>query len=89
MYEVELTRRAYREYNKLQLQEQSRIDIILEHLSTNPRPPGNRKIDGNIYRIRSGDWRVIYAVFDKNNLVLVGRIARRSEDTYDRIEELF
>jgi mRNA interferase RelE/StbE len=89
MYEVGLTRCAYREYNKLQLQDQSRIDIILDRLSANPRPPGNRKIDGNIYRIRSGDWRVIYAVFDKNNLVLVGRIAKRSEDTYDRIEELF
>jgi mRNA interferase RelE/StbE len=89
MYEVVLTRRANREYYKLNEKDQNRIEILLDRLSTNPRPPGNRKISGNIYRMRSGDWRIIYAVFDKNSLVLVGRIARRSEDTYNRTEDLF
>ncbi len=89
MYEVELTKRAHHEFNKLSPADQNRIDAALDSLKTNPRPPGIRKICGNIYRIRTGDWRVIYAVFDKDRLVLVGRIIRRSEDTYDRVKGLF
>ncbi len=89
MYEVELTSRARREFDKLSLADKEHVEAALDRLSTNPRPPGMIKIYGNTYRIRIGDWRVIYAVFDKNNLVLVGRIARRSEDTYDRVKDLF
>ena len=89
MYEVELTRRALHEFNKLSLTNQDRIEAELDRLSANPRPQDIRKIYGNTYRIRIGDWRVIYAVFDKDRLVLVGRIIRRSEDTYDRVKDLF
>ena len=89
MYEVELTKRAHREFNKLSLTDQERIEAALDHLSANPRPAGTRKVHGNIYRIRTGDWRIIYAIFDKDRLVLVGRIVRRSEDTYDRVKDLF
>jgi mRNA interferase RelE/StbE len=89
MYEVELTRRAHHEFNKLSLKEQDRIETTLGRLNINPRPPGIRKIYGNTYRIRTGGWRIIYAVFDKDRLVLVGRIVRRAEDTYDRVRDLF
>lgn len=89
MYEVVLTAQAHHEFNELSSIDQDRVEAALDRLRNNPRATGIRKILGSIYRIRVGDWRVIYAVFDKNNLVLVGRIARRSEDTYDRIKDLF
>ena len=89
MYEVILTRRAHHEYDELSPADQDRIDIALEHIKTNPRPTGNKKIRGNINRIRIGDWRIIYAIYDKDRLVLVGKIVRRAEDTYDRVKELF
>lgn len=89
MYEVVLTARAHHEFSKLSLKDQDRVEAALARLSANPRPPGVRKIFENTYRIRIGDWRVIYAVFNKNNLVLVGRIAKRSEDTYDKAGDLF
>jgi mRNA-degrading endonuclease RelE of RelBE toxin-antitoxin system len=89
MYEVVLTRRAHHKFNKLSLKEQDRIETTLGRLNINPRPPGIRKIYGNTYRIRTGGWRIIYAVFDKDRLVLVGRIVRRAEDTYDRVRDLF
>jgi mRNA interferase RelE/StbE len=89
MYEVALTSRAYREYDKLSLSDRDRIELALDRMSDNPRPEGVRKIYGNIYRIRIGDWRIIYAVFEKDRLVLVGKIARRSEDTYDKVKDLF
>ena len=89
MYKVELTKKAHHEFNKLSSTDQERIEAALDHLSANPRPAGTRKIYSNIYRIRIGDWRIIYAIFDKDRLVLVGRIVRRSEDTYDRVKDLF
>ena len=89
MYEVALTKRAHHEFSKLSLKERDSIEAALDRLSANPRPTGIRKIYGNIYRIRIGDWRVIYAVFDKDRLVLAGKIVRRSEDTYDRVKDRF
>ncbi len=42
-----------------------------------------------MYRLRVGPYRIIYAIFDRDELVLVGKIARREKDTYTRLEELF
>jgi mRNA interferase RelE/StbE len=89
MYEVILTRRAHREYDKLSPAAMARIDPSFDRLKVQPRPRGAKKIRGNIYRVRIGDWRIIYAVLDKDRLVLVGKIARRSEGTYDGVKELF
>jgi mRNA interferase RelE/StbE len=89
MYEVTLNPQAQRMYNKLSGEEFNRIDHCLELLKTSPRPRGVRKISGNIYRIRAGDWRVIYAIHDKEKTVIIGKIARRSKDTYDNVEDLF
>jgi mRNA interferase RelE/StbE len=89
MYEIILTRRAHREYDKLSPADLDRIDATFDRLKTNPRPPGTKKIRGNIYRFRVGEWRIIYAVFDKDKLVIIGKIVRRSEDTYDRVKDLF
>jgi mRNA interferase RelE/StbE len=89
MYDVILSKRAQRLYNKLSGRDFERIDNNLELLKTNPRPQGVKKITGNIYRIREGDWRIIYAIYDKGRLVIVGKIGRRSEDTYDGVKEMF
>ncbi|MDH5781931.1 MAG: type II toxin-antitoxin system RelE/ParE family toxin [Dehalococcoidia bacterium] len=89
MYRVELTPRAQHELDKLRKVEFERIVAVIRTLEANPRPLGVRKLRGPIYRIRVGDWRIIYAVFDKDRLVIVGKIARRSEDTYNKVDRLF
>ena len=89
MYEVILTTRAQREYRKLAKADLERIDDSLNLLKTDPRPFGVKKIRKNIHRIRKGDWRIIYAIYDKDRLVLVGWIARRTEDTYSNVENFF
>ncbi|HIQ01891.1 MAG TPA: hypothetical protein EYH30_07145 [Anaerolineales bacterium] len=43
----------------------------------------------NVYRLRIGPYRVIYRVFDEEQVILIGRIARRSEGTYRDWEDLF
>ncbi|PIU55037.1 MAG: type II toxin-antitoxin system mRNA interferase toxin, RelE/StbE family [Chloroflexi bacterium CG07_land_8_20_14_0_80_51_10] len=89
MYEITMTPKAKKELDKLSLKDFRRVDTAIWGLQQNPRPRGVKKLKGPIYRIRVGDWRVIYAVFDKDELVIVGKVERRSEDTYDRLNELF
>ena len=89
MYQLKLTSRAQRELDKLPAEDLGRIVAALEQLGDSPRPSGAKKLRGSIYRIRTGDWRIIYVVFDKDNLIIVGKIARRAKDTYDRMKDLF
>jgi len=89
MYQLKLTSQAQRQLDKLPAEDLERIVVAIQQLGDNPRPSGTKKLRGPIYRIRAGDWRIIYAVFDKDNLIIVGKIARRSKDTYDRIKGLF
>jgi len=89
MYRLKLTSRAQHQLDKLPAEDLGRIVVALRQLGDNPRPSGTKKLRGPIYRIRVGDWRIIYAVFNKDNLIVVGKIARRAEDTYGRMKELF
>jgi mRNA-degrading endonuclease RelE of RelBE toxin-antitoxin system len=90
MYRVRLTSRARRELDKIfRGKDAENIVSAMQAPGENPRPPGVKKLRGNVHRIRVGDWRIIYAVSDKDGLVIIGRIVRRSEDTYDRVKDLF
>jgi len=50
-------------------------------LSQNPRPPNSRKLVGydDLYRLRVGDWRIIYAIQNEELIILVIKIAPRGE----------
>ena len=58
-----------------------RIDGKIVALAENPRPSGCKKLKGykNQWRIRIGDWRVIYVVDDARKLVTIMRVAHRGE----------
>jgi len=88
VYRLELSKRARRELDKLGDEALERVAAAIRKLRDDPRPRGSRKLKGPIYRIRTGDWRVIYAVFDKDRLVIVGKVARRSERTYDKLDDI-
>jgi mRNA interferase RelE/StbE len=89
VYRVELSSRAQHELKELPGKEFDHVVAALRGLRNNPRPLGVKKLRGPIHRIRVGDWRIIYAVFDKDGLVIVGKIARRSEKTYNKLDRLF
>lgn len=89
MYRVELKPRAQRELDRLPRADQGRILAALHGLSDQSRPRQSLKLRGAIYRLRVGRFRIIYAIFDRDELVLIGKIARREKDTYERLEELF
>jgi len=80
-YRVEIAPAAQRELSKLPKKVQERIDERILALAENPRPPGSKKLEGEVdfQRIRVGDYRIIYQVKDKELLVLVVRIGNRRE----------
>ncbi len=68
----------------------ARVEDAIKQLATNPRPFGSEKLDKDTYRLRCGDWRIIYRVSDDQNEVRVGAVLRRNERTYkDRATGLF
>jgi mRNA interferase RelE/StbE len=65
-----------------------RLANRIRELRENPRPNQSRHLNREMYRLRDGDYRVIYAIFDNEGVVYVGKIARRSENTYKVINTL-
>ena len=89
MYRLELKPRAQREFDRLPSGDQGRILAALVALADQPHARQSVKLTGSIYRFRVGPFRIISAVFDRDQLVLVGKIARREKDTYDDFDTLF
>ena len=80
-YKVALTSSAAKELQKLPNPLVARIFPRIENLSSNPRPPGCKKMQGGDreWRIRVGDYRVVYTIDDAALLVEVTRIRHRKE----------
>jgi len=56
---------------------------MIDGLAGNPRPAGCKKLTGTeLWRIRSGRLRIIYAGFDRELKILIIKVAKRREDTY-------
>ena len=89
MYDIKITPSARRDLEKLKQQihveEFERLLPAIESLAVDPRPHGSLKLKGmdDGYRIRIGNYRIIYRINDKAQKVSIGRIARRNESTYN------
>ena len=79
-YRLEFSAGADRQFRNLPKDVQERLSPHLDALVRNPRPPGIKKLKGqDVYRLRVGDYRVLYEVHDQRLLVLVVKIAHRRE----------
>lgn len=80
-YEVRVARRAARSLASLERREQQRIRAALDLLADNPRPPNCVAMQGedSVYRVRVGDYRIVYEVQDSVLIVHVVRIGHRRE----------
>ena len=58
-----------------------RLVARIEALAEDPRPPGCEKLAGhsNRYRVRQGDYRVVYSVDDAERVVLIVKVGHRRE----------
>jgi len=81
VYEVYLERAAEQDLKRLSARNFQRIILRIKALAENPRPVGCRKISGarNDWRIRVGDYRVIYEVDDEEKAVRVMRVRHRGK----------
>jgi len=84
-YRIVILPRAHRELAKLPHPAAERIARAIDALGHQPRPPGVRKLagDDDLWRVRVGEYRVIYQIQDAVLLVLVVRIGHR-RDIYKR-----
>jgi mRNA interferase RelE/StbE len=81
MYRVLLERAAERDLVRLSSEIHDRVIAAIQGLATNPRPSGCRKLAGskNDWRIRVGDYRVIYEIADEIRVVRINRVRHRRE----------
>ena len=84
-YAVQLSPAAARELRKFDPAVRRRIQAVLELLAEEPRLPAAMRLVGGAgeWRVRTGDYRVIYEIHDDRLVVLVLRMAHRRE-VYDR-----
>ena len=82
--EVRLRPSARKSLAKLPGKDQARIVAALELLSQTPRPPKCKKLADITYRVRVGDYRIVYDVHDDRLIVLVIRIRHR-KDVYRQL----
>jgi mRNA interferase RelE/StbE len=86
LYRVEFTRNANKSLDALPKPAGDRIALAVAALREEPRHRGEKieKAEA-LYRIRVGQYRVIYEVRDQELIVLVVRVAKRDERTYRRL----
>ena len=80
-YRVELMPRASWQLQKLPDNVQLRIMRALRRLEDDPRPPGVKRLTGaeKLWRMRVGQYRVVYEIHDDRLLVLVVRVGHRKD----------
>lgn len=81
MYRIHIAGRAQRAFCNLSPEIQRRLDPAILALADNPRPPGCLKLSGpdSLWRIRVGDYRIVYQIQDEVLLVLVVNVGHRRE----------
>jgi mRNA interferase RelE/StbE len=81
VYEVVFTPAAERQLGKMPRAVQRRIIMRLDVLPMDPRPAGVKKLHGHDghYRLRVGDWRIIYVIDDPTQTLTITKVAHRSD----------
>lgn len=84
-YTVIIPKGVERQVDRIQRRDRVRIARRIAALATDPRPRGVEKLTADRdarYRVRQGDWRIIYLIDDRNHTITVDEVARRNEGTY-------
>ncbi len=80
-YQIEWRKSTKRDLKSIPVQQVERIITAVESLSADPRPSGCTKLSGSecAYRIRIGDYRVIYEIFDNKLFIEIVKAAHRKD----------
>jgi len=84
-YDVRLAPAAVRQLRNLEPAGRRRVQAAIDLLAAEPRPPSARQLVGGAgeWRVRTGDFRIIYEIHDQQLLVLVIKVGHR-RDVYER-----
>lgn len=79
-YEVSILPRAMKELGAIPPRDHEAVIEAILGLAGNPRPRGTKKLrGGDLWRLRVGDYRVLYTIQDKRLIVIVVRVGHRRE----------
>jgi mRNA interferase RelE/StbE len=80
-YKIEYSKHCAKDLEKVPKVFRKAINKKIDELSSNPRPNGCKKLQGSdknaFYRVRCGDWRIVYAINDDILLVFVVEVGQR------------
>jgi len=81
IYKIEFTSRAFDDISRLPRVIQTRLRPRIDALASEPRPRGARRLSGHakLWRLRVGDYRIVYEVRDRELVVAVVRLGHRRE----------
>ncbi|OGO24237.1 MAG: plasmid stabilization protein [Chloroflexi bacterium RBG_16_51_9] len=79
-YRLEVSHAAHRQILRLPSQTQERVNRASARLADNPRPPGGKKLTAREgYRVRVGDYRILYKIDDGAKVVIIYRVMGRGD----------
>lgn len=82
-YKVVIERKAEKEAEKIPIKYRSAIDRAILSLASNPRPYGSKKLtEKEGYRIRAGNYRILYTIDDAAKVVVIYRIKIKGKSIY-------
>jgi len=87
-FQLKIHRNVEKQLQRIPKNHRERVVDTMRSLRENPRPPGCINLGDSLYRVRQGQYRIIYAVFDKEIVIVICKVARRTEDTYNNLPTL-
>jgi len=79
-YKLQIKPSAVKELEALPSKDCRRVVSRIHRLSSDPRPPGCEKLTGHeLYRVRQGNYRILYTIEDADLVVIVIRVGHRRE----------
>ena len=82
-YNLLIRRSAAKEIEALPPKDRRRVVEKIQALADNPRPPGCEKLSGaDKYRLRQGDYRILYEIPDRDLIVTVVKVGHRRDVYY-------
>lgn len=82
VYKIELPKRVIKQLDKIIDRDYPSVSKAIQNLKDTPRPVGCKKLFESLYRIRIGDYRVIYWIDDRNQTIVITKVERKKERTY-------
>jgi mRNA interferase RelE/StbE len=82
MYEIIIDNSAEKDLDGLSKEVVRKVAKVIDKLANNPRPFGAKKLkaaEEDLFRIRSGDYRIVYAVAEEIKIVNIRRVRHRKD----------